>query len=101
MATSLTKRKGKPMPKVSSQSESLANAPRCQAKAKRTGERCQAPAIRGRRTCRVHGSAKGAGGQRGKANGSYKHGGETKEAIALRRAASRLLKGVRDNGVTA
>jgi len=31
----------------------------------------------------------------GEANGSYRHGGETNEAIALRQEASRLLKAIR------
>ena len=32
----------------------------------------------------------------GERNGSYRHGCETKEAVELRRAVSRLLKAVRE-----
>lgn len=38
------------------------------------------------------------GAPKGEANGSYRHGGETNEAVALRQAASRLLKELRNNG---
>ena len=31
--------------------------PRCQAKAKRTGQQCLRPAVRGKRVCRFHGGA--------------------------------------------
>lgn len=30
-------------------------APRCQARAKRSGEQCRKPAIKGKRVCRTHG----------------------------------------------
>ena len=36
-----------------------------------------------------------AGAPKGEANGSYRHGGDTNEAIALRQEASRLLKAIR------
>jgi hypothetical protein len=42
----------------------------------------------------MHGAL--AGAPKGRANGSWKHGGETHEAIALRRVARKLLEEVRD-----
>ena len=72
-------------------------APRCAARSKRSGERCRGPAVRGRRTCRMHGGA-GSGAPKGKRNGNYRHGTSTIEAIALMRDLSlmaRLLKRVR------
>jgi hypothetical protein len=72
----------------------LDNAPRCTAKSKRSGKRCQAPAVRGRYTCRMHGGP-GSGAPSGPANGNYRHGGSTKEAIYLMRDLNmlgRLLK---------
>ena len=72
--------------------ESLRNAPRCQARAKSTGKRCNAPSVRRKRVCRVHGAKGGA--PKGEANGNFRHGGESKEAVALRRAAQRLLNDI-------
>lgn len=74
---------------------SLKSAPRCQARKKRGGS-CRSPAVRGKRVCRMHGGR--AGAPKGKANGNYRHGGETREAVALRRAAMRLLKQLRQGG---
>lgn len=48
----------------------------------------------------MHGGAKGAGAPKGKANGQWKHGGWTAEAIALRREASALLKTISESGPT-
>ena len=73
---------------------SMNAAPRCLARTRR-GSLCQCPANKGKSRCRIHGGAKGSGAPRGKANGSYKHGAWTGEAVELRRAASRLLKSVR------
>jgi hypothetical protein len=53
-------------------------APRCNAKSKRTGKRCRAPAVRGYRVCRMHGARGGA--PTGKKNGNYRHGMRTEEA---------------------
>jgi hypothetical protein len=69
---------------------SFQNAPRCSATSKRTGERCKAPAVRGWNVCRFHGARGGA--PKGEANGSYKHGLHTQEAIAERRLLSDLLR---------
>jgi len=43
----------------------------------------------------MHGA--GGGAPKGKANGNWQHGGETREAVALRRAAARLLREVRED----
>jgi hypothetical protein len=64
-------------------------APRCQATSKRTGQRCKAPAVRGFRVCRMHGARGGA--PEGERNGNYRHGGRSKETIAL----WKLIKGMR------
>jgi len=64
-------------------------APRCSATSKRTKQRCGAPAERGKNVCRFHGAR--AGAPSGKANGQYKHGYHTNEAIEQRRTFSVLL----------
>lgn len=81
------------MPKIAGnpmerQPVSLRNAPRCQAR-NRAGKSCGSPAERGRAVCRFHGAR--AGAPAGRANGNWKHGGDTNEAVALRRAARRVL----------
>jgi hypothetical protein len=45
----------------------------------------------GKRVCRMHGG-KGPGAPTGTANGAWKHGGWTKEVVALRRAAAGPLR---------
>lgn len=55
-------------------------APRCNARAKRTGCRCKSPAVTGFSVCRMHGA--GGGAPEGKRNGNYRHGGSTKEMLA-------------------
>lgn len=65
-------------------------APRCHAKAKRTGRRCRAPAVKGWNVCRVHGARGGA--PEGKANGNYRHGGRTKRAMASQAAVAALAR---------
>ena len=72
----------------------LRAAPRCLART-RSGGLCQCAALKGRPRCRLHGSAPGAGGQKGEQNGRYKHGAWTCEAIALRRRASTVWKRAR------
>jgi hypothetical protein len=71
----------------------LRSAPRCLART-RKGGLCQSPAVKGRNRCRMHGG-KNKGAPKGEANGNWKHGGETNEAVALRRAAGKLLKELR------
>src|ERR1700730_15525173 len=69
---------------------SFRKAPRCSATSKRTRERCKAPAVRGWTVCRFHGARGGA--PKGKANGAYKHGLHTAEAVEERRMLSDLLR---------
>ena len=78
---------------------SLKSSPRCQAQT-RAGTSCNSPSVKGRKRCRFHGGAKGSGGQKGEANGSFKHGGFTAEAVKMRQDASRLLKMVRDDDLS-
>ena len=65
-------------------------APRCGART-RKGTTCQAPAIKGRRRCRLHGGAKGAGAPKGNQN-ALKHGRFSKAAIDERREIRRLIE---------
>ncbi len=73
---------------------SFRKAPRCSATSKRTGKPCQAPAVRGWTVCRFHGARGGA--PKGKANGAYRHGLYTAEAIEERRFLRELLGESRD-----
>ena len=70
------------------------HAPRCRATSKRTGKPCGLPAEHGKRVCKFHGAR--AGAPCGKANGMYKHGYYTKEAIEKRRTFSALLRSCRE-----
>ena len=72
-----------PVPKL------LTNAPLCLARTRR-GSLCRCPALKGKARCKLHGGR--AGAPKGERNGNWKHGGDTREAVALRRAAGRLLK---------
>ncbi|WP_416385531.1 HGGxSTG domain-containing protein [Tsuneonella sp. CC-YZS046] len=65
----------------------LTNAKLCGAR-NRAGKSCRCPAVRGKARCRMHGG-RNPGAPRGKRNGMWKHGGSTREALALRRAATR------------
>ena len=73
---------------------SFQKAPRCSATSKRTRERCKAPAVRGWTVCRFHGARGGA--PKGKANGAYRHGLFTAEAIENRRALCSLVQESRE-----
>jgi hypothetical protein len=68
-------------------------SPRCTAMSKRTKQRCGAPAERGKHVCRFHGAR--AGAPSGTANGQYKHGQYSQEAIQVRRSISALLSASR------
>ena len=68
-------------------------APRCGART-RAGTPCRSPAVRGKRRCRMHGGAAGSGGQPGNRN-ALKHGRQTAEALARRRAVGELLRAAR------
>lgn len=65
-------------------------APRCTAKAKRSGERCKCPAVKGWAVCRVHGARGGSGP--GPLNPAYRHGGRARETEALRRMVAELAR---------
>ena len=67
----------------------LTNAPLCQAR-NRAGRSCRCPAVRGKRVCKMHGG-KGSGAPKGERNGNWKHGGNTREAICLRKSVRRLM----------
>ncbi len=68
---------------------SFQKAPRCSATSKRTGKPCQAPAVRGWTVCRFHGARGGA--PKGKANGAYRHGLYTAEAIPVAAGSARRI----------
>jgi hypothetical protein len=69
-------------------------APRCGAKT-RAGSPCRSPAVGGKRRCRMHGGAKGSGGQPGNRN-AWRHGARSACALALRRRVRELLRGARE-----
>lgn len=69
----------------------LRDAARCHANAKRTGERCKCPAVNGWRVCRVHGA--GGGAPSGTKHGGWKHGGRSKDVMALAALARMLCTG--------
>ena len=69
--------------------------PRCQAKAKRTGQQCLRPALRGKRVCRFHGGAstgpKTQAGRERCAQARLVHGRETTTIRHERSVASARL----------
>jgi hypothetical protein len=67
---------------LAKQLASIRAARRCGAKT-RAGGACQCPAIRGRNRCRLHGG-RSTGAPRGGANGNYRRGEFTAEAIEER-----------------
>lgn len=67
----------------------LRAARRCGAR-NRAGQLCQCPAIRGRMRCRLHGG-RSPGAPKGQANGMYKDGYFTAEAVAERQWAKSLV----------
>lgn len=69
-------------------------APRCTAKAKRTGKPCRAPAVRGWTVCRMHGA--GGGAKPGTAHPNWKHGARSIDAVALRKLANALGREARN-----
>src|SRR5262245_22118862 len=68
-------------------------APRCSATSKRSHQKCRAPAVRGCRVCRFHGARGGA--PKGKANGAWRHGRHTSQAVMLRRLSAILTRSAR------
>jgi hypothetical protein len=69
-------------------------APRCKAHSKRTGLPCGSPAVRGWSVCRMHGARGGA--SPGAANGNYRHGLRTGEAMEERRELVQLIRESRE-----
>lgn len=69
----------------------LLQTPRCGAR-NRAGMPCQAPRAGGKTRCRLHGGAQGSGAPKGAANGRYRHGQYTCEAIEARRELRAMLK---------
>ena len=67
-------------------------SPRCGAKT-RKGSPCCAPAMPNGR-CRMHGGAS-TGAPKGEANGMYRHGRYTNEALAERRELSAWIRTIR------
>ncbi|WP_322096788.1 HGGxSTG domain-containing protein [Paramagnetospirillum marisnigri] len=69
-------------------------SPRCGAKT-RSGAPCQQPGMANGR-CKLHGG-KSTGAPKGKANGNYRHGYYTAEAIAERRELRTLIQECRES----
>ncbi|WP_354202361.1 HGGxSTG domain-containing protein [Bradyrhizobium sp. JR4.1] len=67
----------------------LRAARRCGAR-NRAGRPCECPAIRGRERCRLHGG-RSPGAPEGHANGMYRDGNFTAEAVSERRWAKSLV----------
>lgn len=68
-------------------------APRCAARCRHTKAPCKGPAMAGKRVCRLHGGKGGA--PCGEANGNYRHGRTTAEAIERRRKCRAAIQEVR------
>lgn len=68
-------------------------APRCLAKTRRA-TLCQSPAVRGKSRCRIHGGAKGSGGQKGNQN-ALKHRKYSAEYLAQRKYRKELFRDAR------
>lgn len=68
-------------------------SPRCGART-RAGGSCRSAAVRGKSRCRMHGGAKGSGGQKGNRN-AHRHGLFTSDAIAERKQIRDLLNETR------
>jgi hypothetical protein len=69
-------------------------SPRCGAKT-RGGSPCRSPAMSNGR-CRMHGGAS-PGAPTGKANGNYRHGDFTREALQQRRMLNSLIRMLRQS----
>ena len=72
----------------------LRTLPRCNAKAKSTGQRCGNPAMKGKRVCYIHGG-RSKGAPKGNKN-AFNHGFYSAEAKAERRYIRMLLKWSKD-----
>lgn len=67
----------------------MRRAVRCDART-RQGKPCRAPAVKGKKRCRMHGGAKGSGGQPGNIN-ALKHGYYSKAGVEERQRIRALL----------
>lgn len=72
----------------------MQEAPRCTARSKRTGLPCCNYPVRGWKVCRMHGAR--GGGKPGRLNPAYRHGGRTKEAVAMRKMVAELTRESRE-----
>jgi uncharacterized protein YjcR len=68
----------------------LKSLPRCQAKAKGTGNRCGNPAMTGKRVCYIHGG-KSPGAPKGNKN-ALKHGEYTEETKTVKQTIALVNK---------
>lgn len=67
------------------------NAPRCGARTKHNnGKPCRCPAVKGARRCRIHGGAKGSGGQKNNQN-ALKHGLMTSKIKNFKKAVKVII----------
>jgi hypothetical protein len=70
------------------------NSPRCGARTKRNnGSPCRAPAIKDKLRCRLHGGAKGSGGQKDNKN-ALKHGYSTEDTKNIKKEIRDILRQV-------
>lgn len=73
-----------------------AEAPRCQARAKHSGEQCRKAAVTGKRVCRTHGGRstgpKTAAGRQACSDAKTVHGRETREIRRKRAEGLRELR---------
>lgn len=67
-------------------------APRCNAKSKRTGKPCRAPAVKGWSVCRMHGA--GGGHAEGVTHPAWQHGMRSHQWLEQNRKITELLKHV-------
>lgn len=72
----------------------LQETPRCAARSKRTGLPCCNYPVQGWKVCRMHGARGGT--KPGQLSPAYRHGGRTKEAVALRKMVAELTRKSRD-----
>ena len=63
---------------------------RCGAKT-RSGNPCKSWPVKGKRRCRMHGGAKGIGGQPGNKN-AWKHGQRSAETVRLRKQINAMVR---------
>jgi glucans biosynthesis protein len=71
----------------------LANAPRCKARSKQSGQKCQGFCVKGFPVCRMHGARSNP--PTGERHGRYRHGRYTKQSVAGRKMIAELLREVR------